>query len=147
MKLVVELVPKSTWYNNLRSILSKQEWDMLRKAAYASGSYRCGVCHEAPDSPLECHEIWHYDDENKVQSLHGLIALCKDCHRVKHAGLANIRGESKLVIAQLMKVNNITEQQALSHLQQAFKIWKQRSQYTWSLNVEKVKEYLQKQKP
>lgn len=31
MKLEIELVPKTSWWNNLRKILPKSEWDKIRK--------------------------------------------------------------------------------------------------------------------
>lgn len=33
---------------------------------------------------LECHEEWEYDEENGVQRLSDLRALCTWCHKVKH---------------------------------------------------------------
>lgn len=33
---------------------------------------------------LECHEVWEYDEENSIQRLSGLLALCTWCHKVKH---------------------------------------------------------------
>lgn len=33
---------------------------------------------------LECHEVWEYDEENSIQRLSKLLALCTPCHRVKH---------------------------------------------------------------
>lgn len=41
--------------------------------------------------PVECHEMWQYDDKNHVQKLAGLIALCPDYHKVKHIGYASIK--------------------------------------------------------
>jgi len=49
----------------------------------------CGGC--GPQYPVECHEIWNYDDTRLIQKLDGLIALCPDCHEVKHIGLAGAR--------------------------------------------------------
>lgn len=34
-KLDFEMVPEECWYANLRSVLSKQQWDAVRKDAYA----------------------------------------------------------------------------------------------------------------
>ena len=84
MKLTVELVPRSLWGINLRSELPKSKWDKLRKATYKKANFVCEICGGVGRKwPVECHEIWHYDDENKVQRLDGLIALCPPCHQVK----------------------------------------------------------------
>lgn len=39
--------------------------------------------------PVECHEVWDYDDDRKIQRLERRVALCPACHEVKHAGLAS----------------------------------------------------------
>jgi 5-methylcytosine-specific restriction endonuclease McrA len=68
----------------------------LRKRTYRQANYRCQVCGgRGSKHPVECHEIWHYDDENKIQKLMGLIALCPSCHQVKHIGLAQIQGKGE----------------------------------------------------
>jgi hypothetical protein len=33
---------------------------------------------------VECHEIWEYNDEDKIQKLIGLISLCPICHLTKN---------------------------------------------------------------
>jgi 5-methylcytosine-specific restriction endonuclease McrA len=33
---------------------------------------------------LECHEEWKYDEENRIQRLSDLLALCTWCHQIKH---------------------------------------------------------------
>lgn len=68
MKLSVELVPSTSWFKNLRSMLAPEEWDRLRRKTYREADYRCEICDgQGPDHPVECHEIWHYDDKQ-----HGL---------------------------------------------------------------------------
>ena len=70
MKLTIELVPQSSWGNNLRSEanLSKGQWDKLRKESYRKANYKCEICGEkGPKWPVECHEIWHYDDEKHTR--------------------------------------------------------------------------------
>ena len=142
MKLAIELVPSTAWYTNVRSNVSKEEWDIIRKKCYRLANYKCEVCGGKGDKwPVECHEIWHYDDKNKVQTLIGLISLCPNCHKTKHVGLAQIKGEEGVVIRQLMKVNGWTVTEAKSYINDAFYIWQDRSQYEWRLNVEYLKEY------
>ena len=43
-RLTVELIPSTCWFSNLRSELSKEEWDRLRRATYERASQRCEVC-------------------------------------------------------------------------------------------------------
>ena len=87
--LTIELVPSTCWFSNVRDHVSKSIWDKLRKATYRQSNYRCEICGDRGSKhPVECHEIWHYDDDKYIQTLTGLTALCPDCHRVKHIGLA-----------------------------------------------------------
>ena len=89
MKLTIELVPQSSWGNNLRSEanLSKEQWDRLRKESYKKANYKCEICGDkGPKWPVECHEIWNYDDQTHTQTLKGLISLCPTCHKAKHLG-------------------------------------------------------------
>ncbi len=37
---------------------------------------------------LECHEVWEYEEQTRVQRLSSLVALCTRCHQVKHWGWA-----------------------------------------------------------
>ncbi len=44
LKLTIELVPTTSWYDNLRKVIPISEWDKLRKRVYAQYGHRCGVC-------------------------------------------------------------------------------------------------------
>src|ERR1044071_5919999 len=96
MKLTIELVPKTCWCSNLRDHLSKEEWDVVKKYTSKNAGYICEICSGKGDKwPVECHEIWLYDDKRKIQTLERTIALCPSCHEVKHFGLASINGRSE----------------------------------------------------
>ncbi len=134
--LTVELVPSTCWFSNLRSELNSKDWDIVRKRTYKQANYVCEVCGgRGPKWPVECHEIWQYDDENHIQKLVGLIGLCPSCHEVKHIGLAGIRGRRANAKQHLAKVNGWTEEQVEKYIKWAFKIWKDRSQYEWALDL------------
>ena len=70
-----------------------------------------------------------------------MIALCPLCHKVKHAGLAVIRGETQLVIDQLMRVNKLHEHEAVQYLSHAFRIWEHRSQSQWKLDISHLEKF------
>jgi hypothetical protein len=38
MKLKIELVPTSSFYSNVRSNVSKKEWDIIRRRAYRNAN-------------------------------------------------------------------------------------------------------------
>ena len=141
MKLTIELVPQSSWGNNLRSEanLSKDQWDKLRKESYRKANYKCEICGEkGPKWPVECHEIWHYDDEKHTQTLKGLISLCPTCHKAKHIGrtlsVEPQEVQSK-VILKLATVNQLDPQQTEEYIVKVFEQWQERSQHQWKLDL------------
>lgn len=139
MKLTIELVPQTTWGDNLRSRLPPGKWDQLRKASYAAAGFRCEVCSGVGKThPVECHEIWEYDDEKHVQYLLGLTSLCPTCHEVKHFGRARVIGRERQALEHLMGVNGWSREVALAHVDAAFKTWRERSKYSWTLDLSKL---------
>jgi hypothetical protein len=54
---------------------------------------------------------------------------------VKHPGLAKIKGESDIVIKQLMKVNDITKKEAEDYLKNVFNVWQIRSKSNWTVDI------------
>lgn len=144
-KLTIELVPSSSFYKNVRSEVTSRQWNSLRKTCYKKAGHVCEICgdtglNQGRTHAVECHEIWSY--ENGIQKLEGLIALCPNCHAAKHAGLARIQGREHVVIQQLMKVNSISEQQALMQVEQAFELWHKRSQRNWLLDISLIDKLL-----
>ena len=41
--LTIELVPSTSHYTNVRTILPKKEWDRLRKESYKKANYKCEI--------------------------------------------------------------------------------------------------------
>lgn len=143
MKLNIEIVPRSSWYSNVRSNVSSQEWDKLRKACYKKADYTCEICGGRGDKrPVECHEVWDYDEEKNIQKLIGLIALCPNCHQVKHIGFASINGNFEISKKHLMKVDNISEKEADELIKNAFKIWEKRSLKEWKIDIDYINEII-----
>lgn len=85
--------------------------------------------------PVECHEIWHYDDEKHIQKLTGLTALCPSCHQVKHIGLARVRGKEAEAKKHLAKVNNWSNLEVEKYLTTVWSQWRKRSQNNWKLDL------------
>lgn len=142
LKLTIELVPSTSWMNNVRAVLSKKQWDYLRSQVASKAYNICEICGSVgPKHPVECHEIWSYDNKNLVQKLEGMIALCPDCHMVKHMGFAIIKGKEIQALRHLMSVNKITKKEAKAYIQEAFRIWEERSQKEWTLDLSYLKEY------
>ena len=137
IRLSVELVPKTCWFSNVRDHVTKIEWDNLRKASYERASNKCEICGgRGENHPVECHEIWEYDDEGFIQTLKGLISLCPSCHDVKHIGRAQQLGLGEIAKNHLSKVNDWTDEQTKQYLKLTKAIWLERSKHDWKLNID-----------
>ena len=143
IKLGVELVPKTSWCSNVRSEVTKSEWDIIRKKCYSNANHKCEVCGGVGKKhPVECHEIWEYNDITHEQTLTGLIALCPNCHEVKHAGLAQIRGRLGAVINHMSRVNKLSKIETEQLLVKAFNEYHVRSEHEWVISISYIQDYL-----
>lgn len=142
LKLTIELVPSSSWFNNVRAILTRKQWDLLRAIVYDEAWNICQICGDVgPKHPVECHEIWHYDDIKLIQKLEDMIALCPDCHMVKHIGLAQIQNKGDRALKHLMKVNNLSKKDAQAYIAESFMKWADRSSKKWKLDISSLERY------
>lgn len=56
-----------------------------------------------------------------------------------------MKGESKIVLNQLMKVNGISKADAEYYLSEVFEEWAERSQQDWELDISYLTEFLKEQ--
>lgn len=139
--LPIELVPASNWQNNVRSEF-KDEWRDIRRVCYRKAGYRCEKCGgKGEEHPVECHEEWSYDDQNGIQKLERLIALCPLCHKSQHYGYAVIHGLEKPVRKHLMEQNRWKEADLDKYLEEVFLIFELRSRRKWTLDLEALQDY------
>lgn len=142
MKLPIELVPATCWYSNVRSRVSEATWLRLRRQVAAAAGQRCQICGRTGSGhPVECHEIWGYDDARRVQRLVGLIALCPDCHLVKHFGRAIAGGRTRYALAWFAEVNGLTASEALALVKEALALHAERSRHSWRLDLSLLTRY------
>lgn len=141
-KLNFELVPDSCWYSNLRSLLTKGQWDALRKKAYARAGGKCMVC-GAPSKRLEAHEQWEYDEKNAVQRLKNIIAVCPACHAVIHIGRTQLKGDIRAAEEHFMKVNGCSYSEYRAALGAANAAHIRRNKVPeWRLDISKLAEFI-----
>lgn len=140
MKLTIELVPNTSWGNNIRALMTKRQWNALRGMICDRAWGTCVICGNSEQS-LECHEVWSYNEKTQIQKLTGLLALCPNCHMVKHFGLARVQGKQDEASKHLRKVNGLNKQQAEDYVKEAFRIWRDRNQYYWTLDLSYLKRY------
>jgi hypothetical protein len=140
--LTIELVPSTCWYSNVRSNVTAEVWDRLRRHTYAQADHRCEICgSRGKEHPVECHEVWQYNDRSYLQKLIRLIALCPSCHDVKHIGFANTQGRGDFAQQHLAKVNSWTVERTEAYVQYCFEVWQQRSQHEWRLDISYLEQF------
>ena len=140
IKLTIELIPSTCHFSNVRTTVTSAEWDKIRFLSYEKANNKCEICgdtgkNQGYNHNVECHEIWHYDDINHIQTLTGLISLCPTCHQVKHIGRAIAIGKQVPCFKQLAKVNKWTREQILEHITSSFELHKKRSKFQWKLDL------------
>lgn len=136
------LVPESMWGVNLRSLLSKEDWNKLRHQCYRASSHRCQVCGVRGDPP-HCNEQWEFrynpphDPEAYIgtQYLARLACLCKPCHMVKHLGFAKISNQLEKTIEHMAQINEWSPEEARYAADKAFDDWDIRNKYQWKLDL------------
>lgn len=135
-RLSVELVPSTAWWSNVRSNVSRREWEICKRFVRERSGGRCEICGGRGSRwPVECHEIWGYDDDRQLQTLVDLIALCPSCHEVKHIGRALAVGNGPRAIAHLCHVNGWSPHHAESYIEVQLEIWSLRSTHAWALDI------------
>lgn len=143
--LQVELVPSTSWYRNVRSNVSSATWAALQRLTFTAAGRQCEICGGVgPAHPVECHEVWKYDDRLRLQKLVRLIALCPRCHRVKHIGLTLAQGRrdrTEEALEWFCHVNQVAPHVALAHIQSVFAEHQIRSQHRYQLDVELLRRY------
>lgn len=142
LKLSVELVPQSSWLNNVRAVVTSSQWDVIRGVVSSKTYYMCEICGGVgPKHPVECHEVWSYDHKTLIQKLERMIALCPDCHMVKHIGFAKIQGKFDKALKHFMRINGLGKDKAVKLIDDSFVIWAERSKKKWKLDLSHLKEY------
>jgi len=144
---VPELVPASSWNSNLRAVLPKEDWKKISGNVCSHGiCMNCGGRGSAIDpdkkSGLEAHEEWSYDDKNKVQKLVRIVALCPDCHLIRHMGFASTKGWSDSVRMHMESVTGMTRTEAINIINKTFDEFEERSRHEWTLDITILPNYL-----
>ena len=140
--LKFELVPDGCWYSNLRTILTREQWDFIKKTVKTRAQGRCEICGVKSDR-LEAHERWSYDEKKGVQKLEGIIAVCKDCHSVIHIGRTQLKGDIERAEKHYQKVNGATYAEYISALGKANEEHRRLNLVSeWKLDVRKLKDII-----
>lgn len=140
-KLSVELIPSSAWQNNLRSLLKPSMWESIRKKVFTKNDFKCAIC-SRPSKSLHAHEVWSFDNINKIQKLENIIALCYLCHGVKHFGYTSLKNNNpEKFIKHFMKINKCDRITFQNHLKEETEKFENRSHFDWQLDLSKLKSF------
>lgn len=104
-KLQIELIPKTCWDKNLRSVLKQSDWDKIRKAVYEKENMTCHTC-DTKVKLLNAHEVWEFNEDTHTQKLIDIIGVCTVCHNSIHYGRSQMLGFGEDAIKQFMYVND-----------------------------------------
>jgi len=98
----------------------------------------CQVYSDAASaSPLNCHELWDYNDDQSTATLVGLRIQCRNCDSAVHMGRAVRLGFGNTALAQLVKVNLIGAREARMLYRSALDEWRLRNKKHWRIVVAK----------
>ena len=160
--LVPESIPKPLWGKSLShreaKLCSYSLWKRIKRNVISYYKRRCSYCgFELGDTgrprrgELFCHEVWEYDDINRVQKLVDFRTACVNCNDVLHLGRLNILLQQGLVtedrhteiIKHLYQVNGIVlriqEDIYQAELRGLVTLFNIRSSYTdWSQDFSKL---------
>ena len=132
-RLEIELVPESAWGNNLSKTLPKKDWDKLRDACYERAGHACVICGKSGET-LDAHEVWDFHSPSKTQTLIDIVALCKQCHGVKHIKNTTRLGYEKQAKEHFMRINKCDGMAYAAHYMDAEYLYNQRNQVDkWTL--------------
>lgn len=99
----------------------------------------CGV----KTQRLEAHEQWSYDEENAVQSLKSVIAVCRPCHEVIHIGRTQLAGRAREAEEHFMRVNGCSYAEYRKALGEANETHRRRNLVPeWKLDITALKDFL-----
>lgn len=138
-RLSCELVPSTAWWSNVRSEVSRAEWEKCKAYSKTKTNGTCIICGGVGDRwPTEAHEIWEYADDRFIQTLVDIWPLCTVCHQVKHLGrtrqVSNPEQWAR-VIEHMQRVNGWSDVELERYVLSVFEKHRWRSQFRWTLDL------------
>lgn len=133
-KLYIDMIPKTTYFKNVRSLFSENDWNLIRHHIYSRCDYRCECCKKKKNRYLEAHERWLFDETTQTQKLIRIIALCKLCHSATHYGHSKRTKNIDKINNHIKKINNYNDEELKNHIKESYDIWKSRNNIKWNLD-------------
>ena len=133
-RLYIDMIPKTTYFKNVRSLFTDEDWNLIRHHIYERVDNRCECCGKKRMKYLDAHERWEFDEEKKTQKLVRIIALCKLCHSATHYGYSKRTKNIEKINNHIKKINKYTDEELKEHIENSYKIWKDRNKIKWNLD-------------
>lgn len=136
--LLPDMLPVTTWEQNVRNLMGSAAWDRMRRHAYKAAGFRCEIC--GASGKLEAHEKFVLYNETSVQRLERIMALCPLCHKAHHLGIARRLGMLRDVKAHMLWVNGWTADVLDAEIAEAYEVWEQRCHWPWTVDLSWLQE-------
>jgi len=133
--LYIDMIPKTSYFKNVRSCFSVEDWDIIRNHIYSRVNNKCECCQIKKYKYLEAHERWIYDFETKTQKLIRIIALCKLCHQATHYGHSKASKNINKINEHIKKIQNYNDNELKIHIDDAYKTWRERNKINWNIDL------------
>lgn len=138
-RLRIQMVPEKASGHNLRGLIPSTQWDRIKNAAFAVAGHRCEACGGVGSShPVECHELWDFNQKLRLQKLNGLQVLCPDCHGAAHIGFSKKSKSPQTyerIRGKLMSVNGLTGDQVDKYIRMAFASHNETRDMLWVMDL------------
>lgn len=82
-KLTIECKVDLGEQHDLKRILTRRQWRMMRLWTICRYNNRCYFC-DAVDSTLCMYALWDWDEKNYVRRLVDVVPLCVNCYKLKN---------------------------------------------------------------
>lgn len=134
LKLLPVLIPRPLWGINAHDLVERDCWEKIRRDTFLRDKKRCVIC--GKQGPLECHEVFTFDDANGIATLARLESRCSTCHACNHLGRLYKRNPPgfKQALVYLAKINKMQPQEVIDLVKDAFKLHKARTR-PWEMKV------------
>ena len=134
LKLIPVLVPKPLWGINAHDLLAWETWQRIRRDTFARDNHLCVICEQ--QLPLECHEVFSYNDNAGIAVLEKLESRCAECHACNHLGRLRKRSPDKFqhALVRIGRLNKMRPAEVILLVKNAFRVHSTQTR-PWDLKV------------
>lgn len=145
-KLTVDITTRTQYIQFLHTEVYEQQWNYIASLCYHRAGGVCEYC--SSDENLVYHTAWKFENETKTASVAGVELMCGRCYQAKSIDNLFIRPQAHDdLISHLIKVNDMSFNDAKNSVSQAYKDCIERSKVLWVMDVSKQKKWLNEKSP